>query len=1295
MRSSKIFLTSVIITIFLQFPIFANSKNYSAGLTSFNEIYTTAKKLTADKYPNADSITVNNLTIDKYNPDGTGNSWNDNSTKIFTEKGRESNTVQSFPFSANYSKLELTLVEVIKPDGSIKKIDIAKQSKTAISTSQMSSNIYDPSNKVLTVNIPTLKVGDTIRCISHSTTFKVPIPKSWYNIVLFEDTNPIHHIQYTILAPHSLPLKKIALLSKIKNTVKFEKTESISNITYNWTGDNIPRMFPEPQMPAISSVVQRLIVSTIPDWKSISKWYWNLCKPHMHPTTEMKIKTKELIKNTKTEKQKIKNIFNFVSQKIRYMGLIAEQKSPGMEPHDVKLTFDNRYGVCRDKAVLLTEMLRLAGFKAYPVLIKVGPKLDKEVPLPYFNHAITCVELNGKSILMDPTNENTKDILPAYLGNLSYIVAKPSGSSLKTSLIIPANKNMMQINTNGIISKDGNLKAISTIHCHGINDTIYRSFLSRMTPAQLEQLFDKLFRYIIPTARVTKLDISPKNLQNTEKNIKLTVSYTASNEIISGKKNAMLSIPWIGKSLGFVSQVIQATALEKRKYPLVTDFTCGYNENINLKLDDPTLKLIHRPKYKPFATNILTYNQNIRLVDNSNNINHSMPCSNSSNKSKTQNSKKRNNDKYIVGQSNLSVNGVEFSPKQYLELKHILKSLEIDKKKKLIFSVKPKIQNTVKSDSIILNENTDITINNPHSWTEKYSIVRKILTYNGKKDFSEIKIVYNPKWEKVKILNAEVINKNGKITKLNSNRINLMDMPWVSSAPRYSGGKILVANLPSVEVGSTIKYSIEKTVIRKPFFSTEIIFQSFAPLKNYSYSITFPKSMKPNIYKYKTDSVVESTKEDSNNIFYTWKVKNIPAIKKISSLPPSFTFLPTIMISFDSWKNYSILLYEKLKSVTENQKAVHNLTDKLIKNKKTDKEKITAIRNFTSKHIRTDGPTFVNLPLNSISNADDILKDGYGNNMDNAVLLYSMLKYCNFSPEFILVSEYPYLDKILRPLEKNTQRTLFNNALIKVTLENNKTIYLNDTDEYSILGTTLHENCIGYNLSKNRFTKILPENNKSDKIQVYYNLTIANDGKAYLDVTKKYYGNIYSDTKEMFEKMLPEEKKRYYQQRMANISQLAMPASKLYTNFKKYPGIEKYAANIKNYATIENNFCYFSLPLMLQFIINLDGNNRDMPFFISDSQNIEFYIKIKLPKEYKDILIHPESAFIDLPSNSGHITINCTKTTNNTYEEIIKIHLNPAIYSPEAYQELLTLNKKLSSQRIKTFLLKKAPSQKK
>ena len=92
----------------------------------------------------------------------------------------------------------------------------------------------------------------------------------------------------------------------------------------------------------------------------------------------------DLTAGAATDMDKIKALFYFVSNKIRYMGITPEKDRPGFEPHDVCITFDKKYGVCRDKAALLVSMLRLAGLNAYPVLVSVGTHKDAEVPDPVF-----------------------------------------------------------------------------------------------------------------------------------------------------------------------------------------------------------------------------------------------------------------------------------------------------------------------------------------------------------------------------------------------------------------------------------------------------------------------------------------------------------------------------------------------------------------------------------------------------------------------------------------------------------------------------------------------------------------------------------------------------------------------------------------------------------------------------------------------------------------------------------------------------------------------------------------------
>ncbi len=58
---------------------------------------------------------------------------------------------------------------------------------------------------------------------------------------------------------------------------------------------------------------------------------------------------------------------------------------------------------------------------------------------------------------------------------------------------------------------------------------------------------------------------------------------------------------------------------------------------------------------------------------------------------------------------------------------------------------------------------------------------------------------------------AVVISKTGERQEISKDEINVMDAGWNASAKRYTGGKILVANLPGVDIGSTIEVEFEIT----------------------------------------------------------------------------------------------------------------------------------------------------------------------------------------------------------------------------------------------------------------------------------------------------------------------------------------------------------------------------------------------------------------------------------------------------------------------------------------------------
>jgi len=431
-RSSKPLASVVLLfTALVSLGAATETNRYSGELWAFEDIkpvLAAAAEITKAKYPDCDDATVEKKMVRVYRADGTGESQDEAFVKVLTEKGKRANRTVSLNFMLPYFTVEVPKLEVIKPGGEVIPVDIAANSKETIDESQMQQNIYDPNLRVLQVNIPRVEIGDVVHSVTRETIERPIIPGEYAEESVLEGEGYIRHMSYEVHAPADRPLKRIALRDEIPGTVTSTNFAGPDGtIVYSWQVSGVPRMFDEPSMPPYEEVLQRLLVSTSPDWATISKWYWNLSKSHLEATSpEMQKTVDELTSGLTNQMDKIKAVFYNVSKKIRYMGLTPEKDRPGFEPHDVKLTFDKKYGVCRDKAALLVSMLRAAGLDAYPILINVAVKLDPEVPDPFFDHAIACVETSPRQyILMDPTDENTRDLLPYYDCDRSYIVCRP------------------------------------------------------------------------------------------------------------------------------------------------------------------------------------------------------------------------------------------------------------------------------------------------------------------------------------------------------------------------------------------------------------------------------------------------------------------------------------------------------------------------------------------------------------------------------------------------------------------------------------------------------------------------------------------------------------------------------------------------------------------------------------------------------------------------------------------------------------------------------------------------------
>jgi transglutaminase-like putative cysteine protease len=1252
----------------------AETNRYAGATWSLLEakpVLAAAAGITLAQYPDCDDATVEERSVRVYHADGTAEAQDENFVKVLTEKGKRSNRTLEMGFQLPYNNVEVTQLEVIKPDGSVEPVDVAANSKETIDDSQMSMNIYDPNSRVLRVNLPKVEIGDIVHSVVRFTTLRSILPGEYTEITLFERPGYIRHIAYEVHAPKARPLKCIKVRDEIKGTLTSAKHPGAAGETvYLWEAHNVPRMFDEPGMPSYERVLQRLLVSTLPDWPAVSKWYWELSKPHLDATTpELKQQVAELTAGATNDLEKVKALFFFVSKKIRYMGLTPEKDRPGFEPHDVCLTFDKKYGVCRDKAALLVAMMRTAGLNAYPVLINVGTKRDADVPDPGFNHAIAGVELKkGEYILMDPTDENTRDLLPDYDRDQSFLVCRPEGEKLKTSPIRPPENNLMRVKTTGTLDAAGRLTAKTELWFDGVNDNAYRNAFAKMKPDDQRRFFERNLKIALPGAKLTSLKLMPADMLDMSSSLGAVIEFTADGMIATGSGKAVVSLPWVGKNFGIINFILGGTGLEQRKYPLKTEIACGLQETVALELAPDFTGAVSMPKCEPVNDKSLGYQETVAFKN-----------------------------QRLDASRELKLKIVEFSPAQYLKLKQTLELLEYDARKTPVLAlagstvvsaestVATRPVPPVDSNAEILDAHKTLAVQDAHTatYTVKYS--KRIRTYLGKKREAEVKIEFNPACQEAKFIRGVVISKTGQRQEISPDEINVMDAGWNASAKRYTGGKILVANLPGVEIGSTIEVEFAITSKGRAFLSGYESFQFPDALDAKVFELTAPAELAVQSHVSGAPEIVQAETTTTNGSQLSrWTAAKVKALPAETQLPPEWVYAAGVGYFIGDasayWKELNRVMTDRAHQNTRAAALAKELTGSA----KTKVEAVKAIRDYISKSIRVAGPTFTELPLTELSAADTTLADGYGHLADRAILFHAMLSAAGLAPEFVMASALPPIVGITNvtaslPLPQN-----FDAPLVRVTVDG-ETYYLNDTDQYAQIGSTQYDDRLAVALATQAFETVKAAKDCAGKTDTFYSLTLGDNGKARIGIRCQYFGTDYNAKNKFFSELPPEEKNRYFQEVVSGVAQGARPIGGLTTKFDGYPGVEEFTVEIDHYCVVDGKNLYFDLPFTPSLFAT-GADQRTLPLYQAGLSDNTVHAHIQLPPVFQHLVIAPGEEQLELPAGAGSAVVQRSDSPGQ-FDITYRLQTAPAIISAGDYPSVLKLESTLGKKSARVFLL--------
>lgn len=321
-------------------------------------------------------------------------------TKIFENVGIQDASTINVNYDPKYQTVKFHSITVNR-DGKI--IDKFKSENFQLlrRETDAENHLYDGSMTAV-MNISDVRTDDIIE-YSYTITGFNPIHNGKFSRSFYLDSyEPIGKISINLFSPNKLNYKGI-------NNPNEPKINNINGLThYSWVSENTKKVSYEDYSPNWKLDYKTVIVSDYKSWEEVINWGLKTYTLKEKLNTALLQKIKSIEAENKTKGEKIKATLDFVQDDIRYLGL--EDGIGAYKPFTPNKVFNQRFGDCKDKSLLMSTMLNKMGIDAYPMLVNTTLKktITEYLPSPaFFDHCVVkVIDEAGKGLYYDPTMTN-------------------------------------------------------------------------------------------------------------------------------------------------------------------------------------------------------------------------------------------------------------------------------------------------------------------------------------------------------------------------------------------------------------------------------------------------------------------------------------------------------------------------------------------------------------------------------------------------------------------------------------------------------------------------------------------------------------------------------------------------------------------------------------------------------------------------------------------------------------------------------------------------------------------------
>lgn len=494
--------------------------------------------------------------------------------QIVSEAGIQNGAEITINLDPAFERLDVHEITVWRNNQPLKRLSPGSF-KMIANEQSLSRFIYQGSYSAYCI-LNDIRKGDRIE-YSYSLTGRNPIfDEKFSTSVYLQSSQPVAHLYKAILASPGRKLnfktfnKAPKMNTYLKNGLKL----------YDWEGFQIPAVHDYKNQPGWYTNYGYVQVSDYQTWKEVVDWGLQINPITTTFTGKLSTRISELkAKAGKDKAEYFRAAVKMVQNEIRYMGIeTGEYSHRANSPGRV---YDQRYGDCKDKSLLLASILKANGIEANLALISTyaGIKTDQYLPSPnVFDHAVVRAVVNnvpvwvdatisyqggtgsriffpnyGKGLLLQPGSNALTDIIEVQAGDIKYI----------EEYIIPidSTKVTLDVRTTYTLSEADNV----------------RSRLAEAGMSETEKNYLDYYAKIYP--KIERID-SVEVYDNEDFNELIVIEHYQVPDFFKkntdGRNEAAFYANFISEKL--------TEADNKNRYPLLLSYPCNIDYTIKIQL---------------------------------------------------------------------------------------------------------------------------------------------------------------------------------------------------------------------------------------------------------------------------------------------------------------------------------------------------------------------------------------------------------------------------------------------------------------------------------------------------------------------------------------------------------------------------------------------------------------------------------------------------------------------------------------------------------------------------------------